>query len=395
MLAPRPGGPVGVDLEVVLVDLDLARVLHHRRHLHAGEARLAAVSGVERGQTHEPVHAPLRPEQPVGVLAGGAEGGRLDPGFLALAHLQELDLKASTFGPAHQHPQHHLRPVLRVRSPGPGVDGHERVAPVVGTGEQPLLLERRQPLLDRGDLLLDLHLQRGVLGGHLRQPIEILYVRLQGRVRLQAPRGPRVLGRHGGRALGVVPEARRTHLPLERRDPLGEPSRVKDSPRAASSAHGWQPGAAGSTRSARLWPCPHAISAERPTMFPSVLLETPQQLSAAFAAAIRSRDLAAAVALWLDDALIVQPDGTAIQGRDAIETTLRALIENDIAIDIHLARVLVTGPAAVGLGTLTMRGQGEDGRPFEQHSQSAIVYARRPDGQWRLAIDAPWGLPKD
>ena len=84
--------------------------------------------------------------------------------------------KAAALGPAHQHPQHHLRPVLRVGPPRPRVHGHQRVARVVAPGEQPLLLELRQALLDRGDLLVHLRLQRRVLGGHLRQPVEVLHV---------------------------------------------------------------------------------------------------------------------------------------------------------------------------------------------------------------------------
>jgi hypothetical protein len=48
VLAPRAGGPVRVDLEVVVIDLDLADVVDHRRDLDARERRLAAVRRVER-----------------------------------------------------------------------------------------------------------------------------------------------------------------------------------------------------------------------------------------------------------------------------------------------------------------------------------------------------------
>jgi uncharacterized protein (TIGR02246 family) len=122
--------------------------------------------------------------------------------------------------------------------------------------------------------------------------------------------------------------------------------------------------------------------------------QSPEAVSAAFAAALEARDIRAALELWLDDALVIQQDGHTVQGRDAIEAALRALIENDIAVDIDLARTFATGDVAVGLGTLTMRGSGDGGRPFAQRSQSVVIYARRPDGSWRLAIDAPWGLPQ-
>ena len=122
--------------------------------------------------------------------------------------------------------------------------------------------------------------------------------------------------------------------------------------------------------------------------------DSPEAVSAAFAAAMHARDVPGAMALWLDDALMIQPDGASVQGRETIEAALRALIENDVAIDIQLARVFATGDVAVGVGTLTMSGADGDGQTFAQRSQSVVVYARSPDGSWRLALDAPWGLPE-
>ena len=135
--------------------------------------------GVEWREAHEPVHPALGAEQAVGVLARGTEGRGLDAGFLARARLQQLDAKAARFSPAHLHAQHHLRPVLSVGAAGPRVDSDERVAGVIGAGEQPLLLELRQALLDPRELLADFLLQRGVLGGHLDKPVEIRDVALQ------------------------------------------------------------------------------------------------------------------------------------------------------------------------------------------------------------------------
>jgi len=122
--------------------------------------------------------------------------------------------------------------------------------------------------------------------------------------------------------------------------------------------------------------------------------ESPESVSAAFAAALAARDLPAAVAMWLDDALMIQADGQATHGRDAIEAALGAVIDNDVDVDIRLARIYTAGDVAVGLGTLAISGRGGDGQAFEQRSQSVIVYARGTDGRWRLAIDAPWGLPR-
>ena len=83
MLAAGAAGPVGIDLEVVVVDLDVAASLDHGRDLNPGEARLPAVGGVERRQAHETVDALLGAVEPVGVLALDAERGRLDARLLA------------------------------------------------------------------------------------------------------------------------------------------------------------------------------------------------------------------------------------------------------------------------------------------------------------------------
>ena len=107
---------------------------------------------VERRDPHQPVDALLGAVEAVGVLAADAEGGRLDPGLLARAGLEQLDLEAALLGPAHLHPQHHLGPVLGVGAAGAGVDRDDRVARVVGAGEEALLLEREQALLDRVEL---------------------------------------------------------------------------------------------------------------------------------------------------------------------------------------------------------------------------------------------------
>ena len=169
--------------------------------------------------------------------------------------LQQLDLEAPALGPPHQHPQHHLGPVLGVGAPGPGVDVHERVAGVVAPGEQPLLLELAQPRLDRGDLLVHLGRDVGVFDGHLGQALEVLDVTGERVEDLQAAAGTGVLGADRGGPFGVLPEALGAHLGLELGYAAAQRGRVKDNPPAASSARGSRPTAGGWTRWARRWPC--------------------------------------------------------------------------------------------------------------------------------------------
>src|SRR6185437_12350635 len=129
-----------------------------------------------------------------------------------------------------------------------------------------LLLERREPLLDRCDLLLHLALQRGVLGGHLGEAVQILDVGLEGLELLEPPRRARVLGGNRRSLLGVVPEPGRAHVGLERGDALAQRGRVKGSPRAAASAHGSRPAAGACSRSHRWWPRASRYQQPRPSI---------------------------------------------------------------------------------------------------------------------------------
>jgi uncharacterized protein (TIGR02246 family) len=125
-----------------------------------------------------------------------------------------------------------------------------------------------------------------------------------------------------------------------------------------------------------------------------VSFKTPEEVSDAFRAAINAGDVPTALELWIEDAAIVQADGHALRGRAAIEVALHALVDNQIELDIRIEHLTTAGDVGVAVGTLTMRGTNAQGERFEHHSDSTVVYIRRPDRRWQLAIDAPWGFPR-
>jgi hypothetical protein len=176
---------------------------------------VAARLRVVRRDPHQPVHALLGAEQPVGVLAAGDEGRRLDSGLLPLRGLLQLHLHPAPLRPAHLHAQQHLGPVLRIGATGAGVDRDDGVAGVVLAREQPGLLQLGQARLDRRALLRELSRDRVVLLGQLLERLQVADVRLERAERVEPPRDGRVLGRHGRGVRLVVPEAGRLHLALE------------------------------------------------------------------------------------------------------------------------------------------------------------------------------------
>jgi len=98
--------------------------------------------------------------------------------------------------------------------------------------------------------------------------------------------------------------------------------------------------------------------------------------------------------MWAEDAAILAADGEAVRGREAVGAALRALVDNGASVEIELTRTIEAGDVALGIGTLTLSGTGSDGVGFRQRSSSAVIYSRGGDGRWRIALDAPWGLPK-
>ncbi len=213
---------VRVDLEVVLVDLDRAGVLDDRRDLEPGERRLAAVLSVERAQADEAVHALLGRVEAVGVGAGRAERRRLDPGLLP-----GLTSSSSCLKPRFSAHRICMRRTISAQScasvPAAGVDGHEGVAGVVLAGEEAVLLELGEVLLDDAELVVDLAHQVGVVGAQLGQ----LDVALERAVQLELALRPRVLAVDPRRPLLVAPEVRVLHLRLELGDLPLERGRVE------------------------------------------------------------------------------------------------------------------------------------------------------------------------
>ncbi len=235
VLAARAGRAVGIDPQVLLVDLDLDLVGDHRPHVHLRERGVAARLGVERRDAHQAVDAALGAEEAVGVLALGDEGGGLEPRLLALGRLPHLDLEAAALGPAQVHAKEHLGPVLGVGPAGTRAHRHDGVARVVLTVEEAGLLELGKAPLDRGELRVELGRDLLVLGGHLEQVVEVADVGLERAEALEALLRAGVLRRGLRRGLLVIPEARRLHLPLEPGYLRVERSGVKGSPREGSA----------------------------------------------------------------------------------------------------------------------------------------------------------------
>ena len=111
MLSAGPAGPVCVDLQVIVDDLDVDILLDIRDHIAGGKGRLPLSRCIEGGDAHEAVHPLLGAQISVGVLSVHLKGNALDARHIAFQIVQDLHTVAFFFRPACIHPVQHVGPV--------------------------------------------------------------------------------------------------------------------------------------------------------------------------------------------------------------------------------------------------------------------------------------------
>jgi hypothetical protein len=131
-------------------------LLHHRRHVDAGERGLPAALVVVLGDPDHPVRAVLAAQRAVGVGRVHRERGRLDPRLFRVRGVVHLGRVLVPLRPAQVHPHQVLREVRRVRAARLRVDRDQRLPGVVLAVQQGAHLE-----------LVDLPAQRGQLAHRL------------------------------------------------------------------------------------------------------------------------------------------------------------------------------------------------------------------------------------
>jgi len=138
VLAAVPRRAIGVHLDVVGVDLDIDLIGDIGHDLYEGKGGVPPLGVVKGRYAHQAMDAPLGAQVAIHILAPDLGGDALDPGLLALHLVDDLALIAMAFRPAQVHAQEHLRPILRLGAPSPGIDRQNRVAGIVRPRHQSL-----------------------------------------------------------------------------------------------------------------------------------------------------------------------------------------------------------------------------------------------------------------
>ena len=107
--------------------------------------------------------------------------------------------------------------------------------------------------------------------------------------------------------------------------------------------------------------------------------------------AINRGDLAAAVALYESNAMLVVRPGQLARGATEIRDALAGFVALKATLRSETQQVLEADNIALYLGRWTLRGTDPAGQPVAMNGESTDVLRRQRDGRWLIVLDNPWG----
>ena len=113
----------------------------------------------------------------------------------------------------------------------------------------------------------------------------------------------------------------------------------------------------------------------------------PEEMNAAFAAAVRSGDVEQVLALYEPDALLAPQPRARARGHEEIRAALTALVAIGGTIESHNNYCLQVGELALLQGEWRLQTNAPDGSPLELGSRTAEIVRRQPDGSWLYVVD--------
>lgn len=107
-----------------------------------------------------------------------------------------------------------------------------------------------------------------------------------------------------------------------------------------------------------------------------------------FVASMNAGDAALVAALYTEDAIMLPPDGTRIEGRAKVQEVLQSIVDAKTAYShIDLIDVGVNGDLAWNAGTYGAQFVAENGEPATEKGTYVAVWRREADGAWRIQVD--------
>ena len=109
-------------------------------------------------------------------------------------------------------------------------------------------------------------------------------------------------------------------------------------------------------------------------------------------AAWADRNLEAIMALYETDATLASDPASALHGVDEIREWWDQVLDGFAELTIKAdTAVLGTGRIAMVSSRWTLEGNNADGLDISLDGTGIDVVRQQPDGDWKIAIDNPWG----
>ena len=131
MLSTGTAASVGIDTDVVIVDLYIQVFLDIRHNIAGYEGSLAFACCIERRNTDKTVYTFLGFEIAVSILSVDLEGNGFDTGFIAVEVIKHFHTESLAVYPAAVHTIKHSTPVTGFCSTCSGIELDDRIFAVI------------------------------------------------------------------------------------------------------------------------------------------------------------------------------------------------------------------------------------------------------------------------
>jgi len=118
----------------------------------------------------------------------------------------------------------------------------------------------------------------------------------------------------------------------------------------------------------------------------------PEDLDRLFAGALNTGNIEELMALYEPQASLMASPGKVVAGSDAIREALVDFIAGKPTMSLSPRVVSRTTDLALITSKWQLTMTGPDGKPAQMAGQSIEVARRGSDGNWRFAIDLPFGI---
>ena len=118
---------------------------------------------------------------------------------------------------------------------------------------------------------------------------------------------------------------------------------------------------------------------------------TPTEVLERFATLLGDGNAREALSLYEPDAAFVVEPGTVVTGHAAIGAALDCFAALRPSLEGDIEQIVYAGDLALVANRWVLDGTSPDGTPVRLAGRSADVLRRTRNGEWRIAIDDPWG----